>query len=69
MADLTENKIEYPVKTEFFLLYNISGDDPYSYGQVNTDQCMKSGLKVLETFDTQAALYTRMDELGYSHNE
>jgi len=53
--------IIYPIHQVFFIAYS---GDIYAFGEVLPDQCMGTGLDILETFEDQLVYNARLSELG-----
>ena len=53
--------IIYPIPKVFFIAYS---GGIYAFGEVLPDQCMGTGLDILETFEDELVYNARLLELG-----
>ena len=53
--------IIYPIPKIFFIAYS---GDIYAFGEVLPDQCMSTGLDILETFEDELVYNARLLALG-----
>lgn len=61
------HNLNYPTQTIYYIAYNIDSQgnrEPKSYGLVNTDQCLTTGLENIETFDSEENFLARAQELN-----
>ena len=58
--------IIYPIPKVFFIAYS---GNIYAFGEVLPDQCMETGLDILETFEDELVYNARLLELGFKEDE
>ena len=58
--------IIYPIPKVFFIAYS---GNIYAFGEVLPDQCMETGLDILETFEDELVYNARLLELGFQEEE
>ena len=58
--------IIYPIPKVFFIAYS---GNVYAFGEVLPDQCLETGLGILETFEDELVYNARLLELGLKEEE
>ena len=58
--------IIYPIPKVFFIAYS---GNIYAFGEVLPEQCLETGLDILETFEDELVYNARLLELGFKEDE
>lgn len=58
--------INYPIPPKWYIAFT---GNRYSYGKIESNQCMTSGLENIETFTEEAPYLARLTQLGISQED